>query len=73
MEASSVSSSYSDILTDLLTDSVRDIRKNAILSQQGNELAISTSVADDIASALKYGGYQPDVNIPEGSTLSFHV
>ena len=69
MEASSVS----DILTDLLTDSVRDIRKNAILNQQGNELSISASVADDIASALKYGGYQPDNNIPEGSTLSFHV
>ena len=73
MESSSISSNYGDLLTDLLTDSVKDIRKSAIMTQMSGELAVQTSVANDIIAGATYGGFEPDEYISEGSTISFHV
>lgn len=73
MESTSISSNYGDLLTDMLSDSVKDIRKNAILSQMNTELSTVSGIANEIAAGEIYGGFEPDEYIPEGSTISFHI
>ncbi len=73
MESISSSTDYSAILENMLLTDVNQIRKSAILQHLGNKMAISTSIANDIASSLTSEGYQIDSEIPEGSTFSIHV
>lgn len=68
-----ISSNYTDIFQDLASTQVNQIKKAVIMEELGMKVAVASMVADDIATTLIDGGYQMDSDIPEDSTVSYHV
>ena len=71
MEVTSISNGYSDIFQDLTDTQAKEIKKAAIMEQLSMKVAMASLTADSIMSSL--GGYEMDSEIPEDSTVSFHI
>ncbi len=71
MEISSISNNYSDIFQNLADTQAKEIKKAAIMEQLSMKVAMASLSADSIMTSL--GGYEMDSEIPEDSTISFHI
>ena len=73
MEINSLSGNYADLFQDIASVQASEIRKAAVMEQLGIKVAMASLSADEIISSMAYGGYIPDSEAPEDSTISFHV
>ena len=71
MEIGSISNNYAELFNDMASVQAKEIQKAAIMEQLGMQVAMASNIADSICASL--GGYEMDSEIPEGSTVSFHV
>ena len=72
MEINSASG-ISELLQDMVASQAKEIRKAAILEQMGVKVAMASKVSEELIMSAINGGYQMDSEIPEDSTVSYHV
>ncbi len=72
MEIDAVNS-LSDLLQEMASSQAREIKKAAILTQMGAKVAMASKVSEELIMGAIDGGYQMDGEIPEDSTVSYHV
>lgn len=73
MSINSISSDYSDLIRDITNSQANEIRKNVSLMLENAKVAQSAMIAEELIMGAIEGQYQPDTQIPEDSTVSYHV
>lgn len=62
---------YSDIFQNVADSQAKEIKKAALLEELSLRVGMASITADSIMSSL--GGYEMDSEIPEDSTVSYHI
>ena len=62
---------YSDIFQSVANSQAKEIKTAALLEELSTRVEMASITADSIMSS--FGGYEMDSQIPENSTVSFHI
>lgn len=72
MEINSASG-ISELLQEMVSSQAAEIKKTVILEQLGMQVAMASKISEELIMSAIDGGYQMDSEIPEDSTVSYHV